>query len=164
MPPAPKAEASPLSLVAILSPNRVIGRNGAMPWHYPEDLRHFRRVTTGHAVLMGRATHEAIGRPLPGRRNLVISRNPALRLDGCETAGSLPQAIAMARQHDPDPRVIGGGQIFALAMPLATRLLLTYTDREYAGDTFFPEVDPARWREQERRRGQGLTFVTWVRR
>lgn len=151
-------------MVAILSPNRVIGRNGGMPWHYPEDLKHFRKVTRGHAVLMGRATYESIGRPLPKRRNIVISRQPELSIDGCETAHSLTQAIALARESDDEPRVIGGGQIYKAALPLATRLFLTYTDREYDGDTFFPELDPAQWRQHEHRRGEGLTFVTLVRR
>jgi len=99
-------------MVAILSPNRVIGRGGAMPWHYPEDLKHFRAVTRGHAVLMGRATYESIGRPLPKRRNIVISRDRALRLQGCEVASDLVAAIALARESDEEPRVIGGGQLY----------------------------------------------------
>jgi dihydrofolate reductase len=154
---------APLALVAILSPNRVIGRAGAMPWHYPEDLKHFRDVTRGHAVLMGRATYASIGRPLPKRRNIVISRDRSLAIEGCEIAHDLVQAIELARRTDAEPRVIGGGQIYAAALPLATRLLLTYTDREYQGDTFFPEIDSAEWREDERRRGDGLSFVTLAR-
>jgi len=155
-------EREPLAMVAVMTPSRVLGKNGKLPWHVPEDLEHFRRVTTGHAVIMGRVTYDSVGKPLPKRRNIVVSRHPALRLPGCEVAPSLDRAIALARESDTEPRVIGGAQIYAAALPLATRLFLSYLDDEYPGDAYFPEIDPSEWTEEERRRGERdrVTFVT----
>jgi dihydrofolate reductase len=158
------AERLPLTLVAAMTPARVIGRGLTIPWHHAEDMKHFRRLTLGHAVIMGRATYDSIGKPLKDRRNIVVSRNPALRLEGCEVAASLAHALELAREHDPDPCVIGGAQIYAEALPLATRLELTYLDDEHAGDVYFPEFDPREWQETERRRGQAVTWVTLQRR
>ena len=131
---------------------RVIGKAGShrLLWHYPEDMKRFRSATKGHAVIMGRATWDSIGKPLPGRRNIVISRDAALRIEGCEVVTSLERAIALAREHDPEPCVLGGGQIYAAALPLATRLILTYVEQEYEGDAYFPEIDEREWIEQER--------------
>ena len=98
----------PLALVVAMTPDRVIGLNGDMPWHIPEDLKHFRRVTMGHAIIMGRKTHESIGRPLPRRRNIVITRNPDVEFPGCEVAHSLEAAIEMARAGGDDEPRIGG--------------------------------------------------------
>src|SRR5690242_9113295 len=99
----------PLALIVALSmPGRVIGRGGVLPWHFPEDLRFFRRMTTGHAVIMGRKTYESVGRPLPNRRCIVVSRSPGLVLEGCEVVSTLEAAIALARTTDPEPFVIGG--------------------------------------------------------
>ena len=161
---AASAARKPLALIAAMTPSRVIGREGGIPWRHPEDMRHFRRMTQGHAVIMGRATYDSIGKPLPGRRNIVISRNPELEFAGCELVSSLERAIELAREHDEEPRVIGGGQIYAAALPLATRLFLTYLDQEHAGDAYFPELDAREWREVERQRAPGLTFVTLERR
>ncbi|MFI5306055.1 MAG: dihydrofolate reductase [Polyangiales bacterium] len=154
----------PLMMVAAMTKNRVIGKDGGIPWHHSEDSKHFRRVTQGHAVIMGRATYDSIGKPLPKRRNIVISRAASLQLPGCEVTSSLAAAIELAREHDDEPCVIGGADIYAAALPFATRLVLTYLDEEHEGDRYFPAIDPADWIEQERRRGDGLTFVTLVRR
>jgi dihydrofolate reductase len=154
----------PLAMIAALAKNRVIGRAGTIPWHHSEDLKHFRRTTLGHALIMGRATYDSIGRPLPGRRTIVISRDRALRIAGCEVVGSLADAIALARQSDPEPFIAGGGQIYAEALPLATTLYLTYLDAEHEGDVSFPELDATEWSEVERTRGEGLAWVTLVRR
>jgi len=154
----------PLALVVAMTPDRVIGLDGDMPWHIPEDLRHFRRVTTGHAIIMGRKTHESIGRALPKRQNIVITRSPDRTFDGCDVAHSLEEAIALARAGgDDEPRVVGGGAIYALAMPLATKLFLTEVDLDVAGDTFFPAYDPDAWREVDRREGEGVTYKTLER-
>lgn len=158
------AQLQPLAMVAALTPSRVIGAKGGIPWHVPEDMKHFREVTRGHAVIMGRATYESIGKPLAKRRNIVISRNPALRYEGCEVVPNLAQALSLAREHDAEPRIIGGAQIYVDALPLATRLLLTHLEQDHAGDTYFPEIDPAQWRQDERREGPGVVWVTWVRR
>ena len=152
---------APLALVVAMTPDRVIGKDGDMPWHIPEDLRHFRRVTTGHAIIMGRKTHESIGRPLPGRQNIVITRNTAAQYPGCDVVHSLEEAIALAREGgDEEPRVVGGGAIYTLALPLATKLILTEVDLDVDGDTFFPEYEPERWTETDRRAGEGVVYRT----
>lgn len=135
-----------LVIVAAVARNRVIGKSNGLPWHIPGELVHFRTVTTGHAVIMGRKTFESIAKPLPNRRNIVLTRDRSKHFEGCEIASSLDEAIAMARQSDSAPRVIGGAQIYAEAMPLATELVLTEIDRDYEGDAFFPVVDHAVWR------------------
>jgi dihydrofolate reductase len=153
-----------LTLVAALTHERVIGRGTQIPWHYPEDMKHFRTVTKGQALIMGRTTFESIGKPLPGRRNIVVSRKPGLAIEGCEVAGSLEQAIALARTTDPAPCVIGGAQIYEAALPHASRLELTYVHEPHQGDVLFPAFDPETFHEVARREGTGLTFVTLERR
>jgi dihydrofolate reductase len=155
---------APLAMIAAMTPSRVIGKGGAIPWHHAEDMKHFRQATRGHAVIMGRATFESIGKPLKGRRNIVVSRNPALRIEGCELAPSLARALELARERDQEPFVIGGEQLYREALPLATRLLLTYLDEEHDGDVYFPAIDPGEWVEVERRPGTGATWVTLLRR
>ena len=157
-------ERAPLCLVLAVAKNGVIGKAGKVPWHIPEDLKHFRRSTTGHAVIMGRKTWDEVGKPLPNRRNLVVTRNPGLRLDGAEVASSLEEAIALARSADAEPRVIGGAEIYRLALPLATRVLLTEIQLEPDGDTFL-ELDRSGFRETERRCGEDprAVFVTLER-
>lgn len=152
-----------LTLVAALTHERVIGRGAKIPWHYPEDMKHFRTVTKGHALIMGRTTFESIGKPLPGRRNIVVSRKPGLAIEGCEVAESVEQAIALARTTDSAPCVIGGAQIYEAALPYATRLELTYVHDPHAGDVLFPAFDAGAFRETARREAQGLTFVTLER-
>ena len=153
-----------LALVVAMTPDRVIGLDGDMPWHIPEDLRHFRRVTMGHAIIMGRKTHESIGRPLPKRRNIVITRSRERAFEGCDVAHSLDEAIALARAGgDDEPRVVGGGAIYTMALPLATKLFLTEVDLDVAGDTFFPAYDPDSWREVDRREGEGVVYRTLER-
>jgi len=151
----------PLALVVAMTPDRVIGKDGGMPWHIPEDLKHFRRVTMGHAIIMGRKTHESIGRPLPRRRNIVITRNRDAAFEGCEVAHSLGDAIAMARDGgDDEPRIVGGGAIYELALPLATKLYLSEVELDVEGDTHFPKYEPARWTETDRRVGDGVVYRT----
>ena len=155
-----------VSLVAALARNRVIGAGNRMPWHLPEDLRRFKRLTMGAPVIMGRKTYESIleqtGRPLPGRRNIVVTRQPGARWDGCEVAGSLDAALAAAHAA-PEVFVIGGAELYRLALPRADRLYLTLLDAEYPGDTLFPEFDAADWRETAREPGAGFAFVTYER-
>jgi dihydrofolate reductase len=153
-------------MIAALTPSGVIGKNGGIPWRYPEDSKYFKRVTMGHALIMGRATYDSIGRPLPGRRTIVISRNPSLQIPGCDVVGSLANALELARQSDAEPFIAGGGVIYKEALPFATRLYLTYLDEEHEGDVCFPAFDASEWVETERRRGEEspLTFVTLDRR
>lgn len=159
-----------LALIAALARNRVIGRDNGMPWHLPEDLKHFKATTLGAPVIMGRRTFASIGRPLPGRRNIVITRD-ASRLAGnaVEVAPSLDAALALAGDTQR-VFVIGGGEIYAQAMPLAAHLHLTEIDAEIDGDTHFPPVDPQLWRAVSREpRTHGdpplaYAFVTYARR
>ena len=151
-------------MVVAMTADRVIGLNGDMPWHIPEDLKHFRRVTMGHAIIMGRVTHESIGRALPRRQNIVITRQQDATFDGCDVVNTLDAAISMAREAgDDEPRIVGGGAIYALAMPLATKLFITEVDMDVAGDTFFPNHDPDEWTEIERREGDGVVYRTLER-
>jgi dihydrofolate reductase len=151
-------------MIAAMTPRRVIGRAGTIPWRHKADLQHFKAKTMGHAVIMGRLTYDSIGKPLAGRRNLVVTRDAQLRLAGCEIATTLQRALELAYEQDPEPFVIGGAQLYEAALPLATKLELTYLDDEHEGDVFFPALDERDWRETERRRGDGLTWVTLVRR
>lgn len=151
-------------IVAYAVPGRVIGDGQRMPWHHPEDLRHFRALTLGHAVIMGRKTWASLGRPLPQRRNLVLSRDPAYAAAGAEVFADLPTAISAARAGgDACPMVIGGGTIYAQALPLATVLHLTEVHEAHAGSVTFPALDEALWRETERRASGPLVFRTLVR-
>jgi dihydrofolate reductase len=161
---AREAPRAPLVLVLAVAKNGVIGRAGKLPWHVPEDLRHFRAVTTGHAIIMGRKTYQETGRPLPHRRNLVVSRDPSFEAPGCEVVTSLDEALRRARETDPEPRVIGGAELYRLATPLATRVELTLLDLEPEGDTTF-ELDRRGFVETARREGEtpGVTFVTLER-
>lgn len=154
-----------ISLIVAIDANGGIGANNTMPWHLPDDLKHFKRTTSGHPVIMGRKTFDSIGKPLPGRRNLVVSRNPAWHHDGAETVGSVGQALQLT--GDADVFIIGGAQIFAQTMTLADRLIVTEIAHSYECDAFFPAIDPQLWRETARESGvqdgDGLAyaFVTY---
>lgn len=160
-----------ISLVAALARGGVIGRDNSIPWRIPEDVARFREVTTGHPVVMGRRTWDSIParfRPLPGRRNIVVTRNGRWYGDGAERVGSLEEAVALAGDV-PEVFVIGGAELYAAALPFADELLLTEIDAEFAGDTVFPEVDPAVFEEVEREphvsgNGMPFAFVRYVRR
>jgi dihydrofolate reductase len=153
----------PLTLVAAVSRNGVIGRAGQLPWDLPEDRAHFRRTTWGHAIIMGRRTWDETGRPLDGRRNIVVSRSGAVSGTGREVFPTVEQAIAAARATDPDPMVIGGSEIFRQALPLATRLILTELTFDAEGDTFFPPLDRALWHPTSQRPGDRAVYVTYER-
>ena len=138
-----------LSLIVAYARNRVIGRDNALPWRLPEDLAHFKRATLGHPVVMGRKTWDSIGRPLPGRRNVVVTRDPDWRSDGAERAASLTDAIALCADA-ADVFVIGGGEIYAQALPLADAVIATEVDVEVDGDARFPPLDARQWSETSR--------------
>jgi dihydrofolate reductase len=126
-------------------------------------MRFFRTTTLGHAVIMGRKTFASLGRALPKRRNIIITRQPGWAAEGCEVVGSLLEAIALARTTDSLPFITGGGEIYAQALPLATRIYLTTVDVEAQGDAHFPELDERQWRESERRVSGRLLFRTLER-
>ena len=138
-----------LVLIAAVARNGVIGKDGGMPWHLPADLQRFKRLTLGHPILMGRRTWESLGRPLPGRRNIVISRQPDWHADGAEHAASLPAALERV-SGDPLAFVIGGAQLYAQALPLADGLELTEIDHDFDGDTRFPDWNRTRFVETAR--------------
>lgn len=151
-------------VVAYAVPGRVIGDGKRMPWHHPADLRHFRAITTGHAVIMGRKTWASIGRPLPKRRNLVLSRSSDFIANGAEVFADLAAAIAAARAGgDLCPMIIGGGTIYTQALPLATMLHLTEVHEAHTGSVTFPVIDETWWRETERMVDGPLVFRTLVR-
>jgi dihydrofolate reductase len=140
-----------VSLVAAVAENGVIGRAGALPWSLPADLRRFRELTTGHHVVMGRKTHASIGRALPDRANLVLTRRPELVAAGCRAVPDLDAALRIARDAgESEAFVIGGAALYALALPLATRIYLTRVAARVDGDVHFPELDAARWQEVSR--------------
>ena len=136
-----------VSLIAALDRHNAIGRGNALPWHLPDDLKRFKALTLGKPVLMGRKTAESLGRALPGRRNLVLSRGSKVPFTAMDAVASLQDALAMARGDGADELcVIGGGEVFALALPIAARLHLTHVDTVVAGaDAFFPAFDPVQW-------------------
>ena len=159
-----------LSLVVAVGENHEIGRRGRMPWHLPADLKRFKALTLGKPVIMGRKTFEAIGKPLPERRNIVVTRNPALHIPGCETAASLADALVLAAGVR-EIMLIGGGELYREALPRAQRIYLTRVRARFDADTFFPVLDPAEWRETARaehaadaRNPFACSFITLERR
>lgn len=134
-----------------MAENRVIGVENTLPWRLPADLRHFRRLTTGHHVIMGRRNYESIGKPLPDRTNIVVTRNPSYRAPGCLVTHSLEAALASA-QNDPEIFVIGGAEIYRQALDRADRLYLTLVHARVQGDTYFPPIDEKQWQEISRER------------
>ncbi|MBK8172976.1 MAG: dihydrofolate reductase [Sandaracinaceae bacterium] len=156
---------APLALVVAVAKNGVIGRDGGLPWRFPEDLKFFKRITVGHAVIMGRNTYESIGKPLPDRRNIVITRTAGYSAPGCEAVSSLEDALRLARANDSEPRIIGGASLYEAAMPLVTTMYYTEIDEEPAGNVFFPKFDRSEFIETQRRAGEDprLAFVTLTR-
>ena len=160
-----------LTLIAAMARNGVIGKDNALPWHLPEDLKHFKELTTGHAVIMGRKTWESLParfRPLPGRQNIVVTHNAAYTVEGATVVHSLDEALAKV-DAGRTAFVIGGAQLYAFALPQATRLELTEIAAEVDGDANFPAINPDDWREVARQSGVsdaglGYAFVTFLRR
>lgn len=138
-----------ISVIAALARNRVIGIENRLPWRLPEDLAHFKAMTLGHPILMGRKTFESLGRPLPGRTNIVITRNSSYRPEGCLVADSIPAAIALCQDVD-EVFFIGGAELYTQVIPLADRLYLTEVDIEAEGDAWFPDYDRSAFTEISR--------------
>jgi dihydrofolate reductase len=167
---APRAGERPsLAIIAAVAANAVIGEANRLPWHLSDDLKRFRALTTGHAVIMGRKTWESIGRPLPDRQNIVVTRQPGYRAPGAETAGSLDGALGLVRLPGT-AFCIGGAELYRAALPRATTLHLTEIHRVFAGDATFPDFDRSAWRETARESrveggpdGLDYAFVTYER-
>ncbi|WP_163560296.1 dihydrofolate reductase [Halomonas sp. NO4] len=165
----------PVAMIAALSRNGVIGVDGKLPWYLPEDLKFFKRMTQGKPLVMGRKTFESIGKPLPGRLNIVVTRDTSFHPDGVRVCHDLASALTLADQQATidaaeEIMVMGGGEIYAQALPHADRLYLTEVDVEVEGDARFPALDPAEWEEVQRvpgepREGQpAYAFVAYRRR
>lgn len=152
-----------VTLIAAVGRNGVIGADNDMPWHLPEDFAFFKRTTMGHPMVMGRKTFDSIGRVLPGRRTIVITRQPDWSHPEVETAHSLTEALALAGPAT-EVFVCGGGQVYAEAMPWAQRLLVTEVDQSPEGDVRFPAIDPEQWQETAREDRDGFSWVTYERR
>lgn len=167
----PRAAEPEVTLIAAVADNGVIGAEGGMPWHLPADLARFKRLTLAKPVLMGRLTFESIGKPLPGRLNLVLTRDPAWRAEGVMRVGSLEEALRVASDMEAkELMVVGGADVYRQALPRAKRIYLTRVRAEPWGDTLFPELDPDEWQETAReeqladeRHAWDLTFVTLER-
>jgi dihydrofolate reductase len=158
-----------ISIIVAMAANRVIGYENHLPWHLPADLAHFKVVTMGKPILMGRKTWESIGRPLSGRTNIVITRDRDYQADGCVVAHSMEEAIAAAQGND-EVMVIGGADFYRQVLPLTDTLYLTLVEGDFTGDTFFPELDAAEWQETssevhapDERNPHAYCFVTMER-
>lgn len=150
-------------LVAAVADNGVIGAGGGIPWHLPEDLAHFRRVTTGHPVVMGRLTFDSLGRPLPRRTNIVVTRSPGWTADGVLVARDVEQALAMAAEIDDEVMVIGGAQVYRATIGRADVQILTEVHQAPEGDTRYPDFDRSAWVETRREAHDGYDHV-WLER
>ncbi|HIP94094.1 MAG TPA: type 3 dihydrofolate reductase [Leucothrix sp.] len=140
-----------LSMIAALGKNRVIGNNNKMPWHLPADLQFFKKTTMGSPIIMGRKTYDSIGRPLPGRLNIVLSRNENLLIDGCTVVNSLEEAfVAVAPQNPDEIFITGGAYLYNKFIEDADRLYLTLIDEKFSGDTFFPDYTQYDWKQIEK--------------
>jgi len=162
MPSAPR-----ITLVVAYAANRAIGRDNTLPWHLPADFAHFKRITMGHPIVMGRKTWESLGRPLPGRHNVVISRNANYQAPGATVVTSLPQALAACGQV-ARICIIGGAQIYAQALEMADEIIATEVKTEVDGDAFFPVLAQEQWQEvarlpQPEENGYAYDFVTYAR-
>jgi dihydrofolate reductase len=139
-----------ISLIAAMDRNRLIGNNNQLPWHLPADFAHFKAVTMGKPIVMGRKTWESIGRPLPGRTNIVLSRNPDIQFEGAVCVSSFDEAVAAVPEAE-EIMVIGGSSIYEMLLPKVSRMYLTYVDAEFEGDAWFPDYDENQWRVKESR-------------
>jgi len=150
-------------MIAAYADNRVIGDHGRIPWHLPEDFAHFKATTLGHTLVMGRATYDSIGRPLPGRTTIVVTRNPSWAASGVLVAHSLDSALALAADLPGDVFIAGGSQIYRQALPLATHQVLTEVHLSPPGDAFYPEFSLDDWVETAREAHEGFDVARWER-
>ncbi len=158
-----------LSLIAAMDKNRLIGKNNELPWHLPADLMHFKTVTMAKPILMGRKTYDSIGRPLPGRTNIVLTRSNDVHIDGVTVVNSLDEAISSVPEVE-ELMVIGGSSIYELVLPKAERLYITFVEGEFEGDAWFPEFDEAEWeiidekaRAADEKNTHACRFVTYTK-
>ncbi len=157
-----------LSSIVAISENHAIGKDNKLLWYLPNDLKHFKEITTGHTVIMGRKTFDSVGKPLPKRRNIVITRQ-AISIEGCEVVDSIDAAIALCKNED-EVFIVGGAEIYKQAMPLSNRIYLTVVHKFFDGDSFFPDIDKNDWLEMSREDHQPdeknnlpYSFITYQR-
>jgi dihydrofolate reductase len=134
-----------VTIVVAISENHVIGKDNKLLWYLPNDLKHFKNITTGHTVIMGRKTFDSVGKPLPKRRNIIITRQP-ITIEGCEVVNSIEGALALCAGED-EVFIVGGAEIYKLSLHLTDRIYLTIVHKEFEGDSFFPEIDKSEWDE-----------------
>jgi dihydrofolate reductase len=158
-----------LSIIVAIAKNHAIGKDNKLLWYLPNDLKHFKDVTTGHTVIMGRKTFDSVGKPLPKRRNIVVTRQ-AISIEGYEVVPSIEAAIELCKAED-EVFVVGGAEIYRQSIPLTDRIYLTIVDQDFEGDTFFPELNPDEWQEKDRedfepdeKNKYKYSFITLVRR
>lgn len=158
-----------VSSIVAISENNAIGKDNQLLWRLPADLKHFKEITTGHPVIMGRKTYESVGRPLPNRRNILITRNTALQIEGVEVVNTLEQALALCEGTE-EVFIVGGAEIYKMAMPVTDQIFLTVVKGVFDADTFFPVLDPEVWKETEavsfepdEKNAYGYTFSTLIR-
>ncbi|MBM7663212.1 dihydrofolate reductase [Bacillus mesophilus] len=142
-----------ISYIVAMDENQVIGRNNELPWHLPADLAYFKRVTMGKPIIMGRKTHESIGRALPGRENIIVTRNESYQSAGCRVVHSMDEVRELENEMDEELFVIGGAELFKELLPVTDRLYITHIHHEFQGDTFFPSIDWENWVVLERELG-----------
>ncbi|WLD91550.1 dihydrofolate reductase [Alkalihalobacillus sp. AL-G] len=139
-----------ISLLVAVGKNQVMGKDNDLPWHLPEDLKWFKKVSMGHTIIMGRKTYESIGKPLPGRKNVIVTTNKSYEAEGCIVTHSIDEAL---EQNGEEQIVIGGAQIFEQVLPKTDRIYFTYIDADFDGDTYFPEIDESDWKVSSKEKG-----------
>ena len=137
-----------VTIVVAISENHVIGKDNKLLWYLPADLKHFKDITTGHSIIMGRKTYESVGKPLPKRRNIIITRQ-AISIEGCEVVSSIEAALELCK-GEPEVFIVGGAEIYRQSINLTDRIYLTIVHQSFEGDSFFPEIDPKQWKEVSR--------------
>ncbi|RCW52395.1 dihydrofolate reductase [Halanaerobium sp. ST460_2HS_T2] len=142
-----------LSIIAAMDQNYLIGKNNEIPWNLPEDLKYFKEITMGAPIIMGRKTFESIGFPLPGRRNIILTRNKDYSADGCEIIHSLEEILTMFLESKEEAFIIGGAEIYNFFLPYSEKLYLTIIEHEFSGDTYFPEIDWRNWDKIKEKKG-----------
>ena len=159
-----------ITIIAAIANNNALGKDNKLIWHLPADLKRFKKVTSGHCVIMGRKTFESLGKPLPNRTNIIITRNKNYKAEGCIVVNSLDQAIETAKKEDSHPLNLGGAEIYKQAMTIADKLDLTFVHHSFDADAFFPEIDFSIWKQESRedfkadeKNNYNFSFVTYTK-
>ena len=151
-----------VTIIAAMTDQFVIGKGNTLPWHIPDEFKHFKEATRGHPIIMGRKTFESIGRPLPNRQNIVVSSSfPAQ--EGIEVCATIPEALACAKKYNSEPFIIGGGTIYKQALPFTDRMIISRIKKQYPGDVFFPEFDSNDWNIEERKEYPEFEVIVYKR-